>query len=500
MKTIDSDAKGNTKLLILIVIFGLLLRLIFSVGIMGSGDLVHIYYSYKASLGDFRLTLDDPQTASRIGFNYPVAFFYWIFGINEFSAYAFSLFMGTASIFLIYYLGRLFFNERAAIISAFLLSFYPLNVNYSTQAFPDLAGAFLTGLAVFFFFLGEKKSGIKQQAVLYSLSGIAIGLSILIKESGIIILFFFGIYIMYKLVFEKQKIRASYFLIGVALIMVILLQLLHSYYVNGDAFLRYRQVDKVYYEAVKNLYNYQGYKLIERLFVHIPYMMLTNVNFGFFTIFLLVALSYVVLYRKKEAFAVTIWFVSLFLYLNFGSTSLTSYVPLPGGSPRYLEMLTFPGILMIAFFLSEKKDLIMRLIAPFTIVFLLITSIGFIYLNPDRNSTDTEKELADFINKLDDKVIFVDVGTIGLLQFFTEYKKDVRYYWTAHYPYTGSTEVIKPEEMRDAYVVINWHMINKIPENYKVTYPRIFYEVPENWILIKHIKNKEGDAFVYYAP
>ena len=142
----------------------------------------------------------------------------------------------------------------------------------------------------------------------------------------------------------------------------------------------------------------------------------------------------------------------------------------------------------------------MKLIAPFTIVFLLITSIGFIYLNPDRNSTDTEKELADFINRLDNKIIFIDPATRGLLQFFTEYKKDIRYYWVGHYPYTGSTEVIKPEEMRDAYVVINWHLINNIPENYKVTYPRIFYEVPKNWVLIKHIKNKAGDVFVYYAP
>ena len=147
---------NNKTLLILIIAFGIALRLAFDIGVISSGDLGHITYSYKASTGNFRLSAEDTQTASRIAFIYPVAFFYRIFGVNEFSAYAYSLILSIGSIILIYLLGKLFFGEKVGLISAFLLSFYPLNVNYSTRAYPDLAQAFFMGLAVYLFFLGEK--------------------------------------------------------------------------------------------------------------------------------------------------------------------------------------------------------------------------------------------------------------------------------------------------------------------------------------------------------
>jgi len=491
---------NNKTLLILIIAFGIALRLAFDIGVISSGDLGHITYSYKASTGNFRLSAEDTQTASRIAFIYPVAFFYRIFGVNEFSAYAYSLILSIGSIILIYLLGKLFFGEKVGLISAFLLSFYPLNVNYSTRAYPDLAQAFFMGLAVYLFFLGEKKIKISQQITLYFLAGIVVGLAALTKESGIIILLFFTVFILYKLIFKKERIRGAYALMLVGVASVLVLQIALSYLTSGDPFLRYKQIDNFYYGAIKNLYNYQGYKLIERLLIHMPYLMLTDVNFGFFTVFFIMALAYVITFKKRGAYPIAIWFVSLFLYLNFGSTSLTGYVPLPGGTPRYLEVLTFPGILALSFFLSEKGLPIRRFILPFSIIFLFVTSIGLMYINPDRDKQNINKEIAEFLKTQKDLVIYADSGTADLLSFYTQYNKDVRAFWKANYPRTGSFELVKPEDMKNAYVVVNKDYFNRIPKNYNVSLPKIYYEVPKNWVLLNRIENKNGDELVYYAP
>lgn len=493
--------KISSKILLLgIVVFGTLLRLYFDVGIIGSGDFPHITHSYKIARGNFSLTLDDPQTAARIGFVYPVAFFYRVLGISEFSAYLYSLIISIASIILIYHLGKLFFKKEVGIMAAFLLSFFPLNVNYATQAFPDLAQAFFTGLAVYFFFLGEKKERPSSQAVLYFLTGITAGLSVLTKESGIIIFFFLGVFVLYKFIFRKEKLRWSYAWIMAGFLMIIPLQTAHDYIVSGDPLLRYHMIDRVYYSAVENLYNYSGYKQIERLFFHIPFLLLTNVNFGFFMVFLLMALMYSIQFRKKETLEVMMWLITLLLYLNFGSTSLTSYVPLPAGTPHYLEMLTFPSLMLIAFFVSQEESIIKRGIGPFSIFFLLITSIGFIYINPDRHIVDPERQLSEFLQTLGNKPMYTDSGTEPLISFLIGYKKDIRSYWKANYPNTGSKELIDAEKIKDAYVIVNKHFFNKIPKNYKVTFPKIYHNVPENWTLIKLIANEEGDLLVYYVP
>lgn len=494
--------KPNSKILLAsIIIFAIILRIIFRVGLIGTGDTGHVYYAYKVSNGDFKLQASDPLTAARIGFVYPIAFFYKIFGVSEFSAYAYSLLTGIASILLIYFLGKLLFNEKVGIIGAFLLSFFPLNVNYSTQVYADLAQSFFTGLAVYLFLLAEKKSLNAQKEWMYLISGISVGISFLTKESGIVIFLFFALFILYKLIFGKQSTKIfPYLLISAGFVLVILLQGVFSYFTTGDFLLRYHMIDNMLSPALKNLYNYNGYKLIERLFVHLPYLMLTNINFGFFTIFILLAIFYILKFKKTQAYPLVLWFAAIFLYLNFGSTSLTNYVPLPAGTPRYLEMLTMPGILMLSFFISGEELMIKKFIAPFTMIFLLISSIGFVYINPDRNLANAERELAKFFNSEKNLVVYTDAATKELLSFFTGFKKDVKAYWTSNYPFTGSTELVKPEEMKNAYVVVNKRMLSIVPENYKVAFPKIYYEAPKNWTLIKKIESKQGDILVYYAP
>ena len=499
MKTPNKSKNNIPFLLVFIVVFGIALRLAFPVGIVVSGDLVHLKYAIDIAKGNYNPTAKDPSTATRIGFIYPTALFFKILGINEFSAYIFPLIMSIASILLVYFLGKLFFNEKTALAAAFLMSFFPLSVNYSTQAFPDLPQAFFMALSVLFFFYGEKSSSKKNQILFHLFTGISAGIAYSMKQSGILIFLFFGIYIMYNLFYKKQKFKASYFLIFVGALFMIFLYSLHDYLVSGDPLLAYRQLDTDYVAAVKNVYNYKGYKLFERLFFHIPYMMLTNVNFGFFGVFALMALSYIIIYKKKNTVPVALWLIVLFLYLNFGTTSLSQYLPLPGGAPRYMDIISIPAILVIAFFLTQEDVLIKKMMLPFTLIFLLFTSIAFIYINPDRNSIASEKQIGEFLKAQKPLKIYADGRTKTVLSFLYENKFDMEIYWIGKYPYTGSETLIKSSDMKNAYVIINKSYFNRIPQNYLATFPDIYYNAPKNWKLIKTIKNPYGDVLIYYA-
>src|SRR3989344_9101540 len=145
--------KGNLRspyfLLLLIVLFGLALRLAFFSG-MGISDSL-VYSKTADDLNNGRgINTDSTLTLStRIGIVNATAFSYKIFGINDFSSVLFPLLTSLASIILIFYFGKLLFNENAGLISALLLSFFPLDVVYSTQLLSDLPSAFFMSMGVY---------------------------------------------------------------------------------------------------------------------------------------------------------------------------------------------------------------------------------------------------------------------------------------------------------------------------------------------------------------
>jgi len=125
---------GKTyTLLLLIVIFGLVLRLIFFSGMGISDSLVYSKTAHDINEGrgidpDSTLTL-----STRLGLILPTALSYRLFGINDFSSVIFVLITSIASIILIFYFGKLLFNEKMGLMAAFLLSFFPLNIVHATK-------------------------------------------------------------------------------------------------------------------------------------------------------------------------------------------------------------------------------------------------------------------------------------------------------------------------------------------------------------------------------
>ena len=472
----------NSKFLLLtIVLFGLALRLIFFSG-MGSSD--SLAYSKAANEIDKGIDPNSTLTlTTRIGLIYATTLSYNLFGIDDFSSVLFVLITSIGSIILVFYFGKLFFNEKIGLMASFLLSFFPLDVVYSTKLVSDIPSAFFMSLGVYFFLYNEKNQKLKY-GIGYILSGLFIGIGYMIRESVLLIGLFFLIYVLYK-----KKIKKEYFLVALGFLIILAIEWMIFYNLTGDPFFRSTASQKYLLES-HDIRNHFGRLDFPTGLFHYPHIILTTNLISYFYVSIFIAMIYCLIYRKKETLIIQMWFISLLLYLSFGSSSLASYAPFRAVD-RYLTIITIPGILLLAFFISEKKKAIKKIIMPFILIVLLLTSVVSIYLREDRNVLENLKEAHPYMEDLD-KPIFIDSRSLKALNYISKYKKIENLE-----PY--------PEDLasiNDAYIIINKWMIRNLREASKrLKFPKEIDNIPEKWIKIKEIGEEDKDKLlIYYIP
>ena len=186
--------------LLLVLLFSVALRLIFFTGSAASDELA--YYSYANDVVNNKFELLPDHFSSRIGLIYGQAFLYKIFGVNEFTSNLLPLIASSLGIILIFYTGKLLFNEKIGLLSASLLSFYPLDAIYSTRLLPDLPAAFFMALSAFFFLKAERLN--QKKNIFLLISGVALGVAYLIKELSLILILFFVLYVLYTRKIDKN--------------------------------------------------------------------------------------------------------------------------------------------------------------------------------------------------------------------------------------------------------------------------------------------------------
>jgi len=465
-------------MLFLIVIFGIVIRLILFSGVGTSDDLAYTNYANSLSKGEIQqgtLTL-----STRLGLIYPTSVLYLMFGVNDFSSVLFVLLASIGNIILIFYFGKLLFNEKVGLISAFLLSFFPLEVVYSTKLFSDLPSAFFMALGVYLFLYSEKK---KPNTALYFLSGISIGIGYLIRESALLIGLFFIIYVLYK-----RRIKKYYFLVPAGILVIFALESFVFYQLTGNPFFRAEESQKYLAEAVA-AHDYFGRLNFPSGLFHYPYMILTNKLLSSFYIFIFAALLYCIIYRKKRSYVILLWFIPLILYLSFGSSSFSKYIPFRAVD-RYLEIVTIPGIILLAFFLDDKNKVIKKVFKLSMLIFLFLSSIGFTYLHRERNLLHNLRAAHDNIQNLN-KPAYIDERSLRALNYINEYKEDVK----------AKTYPDSFVNVRDSYVIINKDMIKRlIDANKNTKFPKELDDIPKKWELFKEIGVGKDIILIYHIP
>jgi hypothetical protein len=426
----------------------------------------------------------DPEStltlSTRLGLIYTTALSYKLFAINNFSSVLFVLLTSIGSIILIFYFGKLLFNERTGLMAAFLLSFFPLDMVYATKLLTDIPSAFFMALGVYLFLYSEKVSKLKY-SMGYLFAGIFIGIGYLIRESALLIVLFFIIYILYK-----RKIKKEYFLVPLGVLLIFVIEALIFFSLTQDLFFRTQASQQVLAKVVI-ANNYYGRLDFPTGLFHYPYIILTNNLISYFYIFIFIAILYCLARKKKETYILLFWFIPLLLYLSFGSSSFTQYLPFIAKA-RYLTIITIPGILLLAFFLVGKGHFIKRVAMSLALI-LLLTSVVSVYLREDRNLLDNLNIVSPYLKGLD-KPIYMDSRSIKVLDYILKYKNEID-----ARRYTIDLKIIK-----DAYILVNKDMIRRLKEsNNNTKFPVEIDNPLENWKITKEIGKGENRIIIYFA-
>ncbi len=501
--------RAKDRSLMIILAFALILRLIFFTGSGPSDELKYYGYANDVINGDFKL--EQNHFSFRIGLIYPTALIFYLFGINEFTANSLTLVSSLASIILIFYLGKYLFNEKTGLTSAFLLAIYPLDIVYATRLLPDLPSTLFMGLGVLLFLYGEgyerdkkkkknkvdnKNNKIKQNLYYFS-AGISLGIGYLIKEITLLMSLFFCAYFIYK-----KRFKLAYILIGIGVLVALLIQILFSYYNSGDPLYQYKILEQEEASYVKNYYSNYFVKggLISRLFLHFPYLMLTDVHYGLFFIFVGLSTVYFLFKKRKETYVPIIWMLVLLLYFNFGTISLKEYVPYPV-TARHLSIITFPVLLLIAYFLSEKP---IKKMIPFLLILLLISSISYTFASDLRNQIKDEKKVYNYLSKNKEKIIYSDERTSKVLDYLFSFKKSSNIISFNDYDYAEygkkdrNIRVLELKGIKNAYIVVNFRMITSLTSVYSdMKFPEEIFKPPKDWKIEKEFGSNENRIIVY---
>ena len=230
METKLQLSRSNVVLyLILIVIISLGLKLYlvdFSLPV-NSDNLSYVLNGIAHSNGDF-----DHSPSRSIGWSLFLSPFFSLMNSNDFLDYSnvakiISIGVSTTTIFLIYKVGRKFFDERYSLVAACLFAFLPqLNYN-SVMALSE--PLFIFSILASFYFLLNDKSKFIIPALAF------VGFSYWIRLNGII--FFLIISLTYILTFKKSRTFLKNYGIGLVLLLIIISPIfLQKYEQFGDPF------------------------------------------------------------------------------------------------------------------------------------------------------------------------------------------------------------------------------------------------------------------------
>jgi len=159
---------------------------------------------------------------------------YKIFGHNYKVVYFFQIFIFGLTCILVYFLARDIFGEKAAKYSAVFTALCPTLANYPSYLLTETVFTFLLFLSV----LVLTKTVKAQRSILYFVSGVVLGITVLCKAGMMLFFFvvFFGVFLLkknWKHVYKKNISHLAIF--SLAFLTVISLWVYRNYHLFGSA-------------------------------------------------------------------------------------------------------------------------------------------------------------------------------------------------------------------------------------------------------------------------
>lgn len=509
----NTIAMRNYICLFIILLIAISLRSYCFIGMIGSDDLRYNFEALSILEGTF--TLQD-SNSGRIGLVFPMAFFLKIFGLNEISLILFNYLCSLGSVILAYFFGKMIFGEKTGLIAALLMAVLPVDVIFSTQALPDFPMALFAGLSVFLFLLSEKAKNIKRKFILFTLCGFSLSVAYTIKEPVFYIGILLLVYSCYKVFIKKNSIRLYLFVV-LGFLIIFIPETLCYYVDTGDILFRFKRVES----WLGHLFVGGLHMLAKRLFFDFWELILFSFSmFGFLFWFVIIAMIYMLKRKLYESYKIIYWIAGLFILYNFGSCSLTSYKLIVFSWKdlavyKYSALFILPTVLIVAYFFKNILDnkvirfqqkcafFNSKFSRYFVFCFFLMSTIYFLmtshfsnnYPYPifsSRNERIISRFLCDKENGLKSNRIYTDPRTKLVLPCFLYHQSS--FLINSYY---------KPvDEMMNSYIILNWPRINFLSKYRNEHPPEFVYDIPDDWVVVKKIKNKKVEdlAIMYFIP
>jgi hypothetical protein len=312
-----------------VIILAVLYRLVFYTGIFGSDEMTY----NGAALGFLNGTNGHASYigALRYGINMPVAAFFSIFGVNEWSANSWSFICSIFEVALVYTFTLRVFGVRAAILAGVIIATTPLHVHYAGRMMGDAVLAFFLSLSIFLFYLGEKHDSNK----LFFANGLAHGFIWFVK-SGVAVLAT-PIIVLYALLTKSFSNKWLWIVAGG--LTVFCLHLLLMWKIHNDPF--------YLFNAIMNSMNKLSHA--ETATPPIFYLKLMFIDLRHIWLLgLMASLGVVLLYKhkllaQKQVKLIVIWFVFMLFILSL----------LPLKQANYTLIFVAPMSILGGLFLSK---------------------------------------------------------------------------------------------------------------------------------------------------
>jgi Dolichyl-phosphate-mannose-protein mannosyltransferase len=343
--------------------------------------------------------------STRLTEAFAIAFFYYLFGINNLSSSLWNITSYIGIIIVTFFFVRMFYDDKAALLSAFVASIFPIVTEYAVNIGEDIPLTFLCSLAILLFLYGER---LKSKAHYFCSGALLVAAWLTSYESGIVIAFVL-LYGLIEIIRKKAKLDRTgiFFIYGIAIAFLIVFAFsqmnakapfititenLRFYSgvgtkVNGLPTIPSTNQDLMYYP--RSMFPYGLIQMISRQGVAgtvknlgtLIVSPMQNSEFNFYFYLVLPILLTLLLLREKRAYFAIFWFSMLFLALEFGPMHLgistnplrIDYLPAYRLN-RFLLVLTVPlaGIIGIGLAkLLESKDKYVLLLGALAVCLVL---------------------------------------------------------------------------------------------------------------------------------
>lgn len=445
-----------------------------------------------------------PQYPTRLGVAIPVAINFRLFGVHEWSLLIFPIAMSLATMLLAYFTARRFFSPNAGLIALGLLAVTPIDSQFATWLLSDTPAWFFAAAGMLLLYRGYRTERKGWKIAIGIISAACFGWAWLTRAQAAHLAPFIAALLVIWTARERRNLPMAISFVSAAAV-IFVAELIMYRFATGDFFHRFRAFEELYemhrqwYFTEGGVYGWEPGQywrgLARRLFRLGPEAILFNANFALLPLFGLIGALYALWWKRREFIFPAIWMLWMMFVYNFGSSSLTSYKPLPW-IDAYIMPTLFPAVIMAAGFLAmlierrgsgEEHARERRFWAAGIIATILIAACFGIYQHWRLGiGSPVERRAALDISPAD--TVYTDETTMGGLRFFWGFQED-----DGARAFTG----LEASDLTGgSLVLVNHHQLRRRQDIIGYQPPKWVLDPPEDWEAVK----RWDQAVLYRVP